>query len=281
MPFLGGRGHSVVRAVRGRDGRPGEARWDPASGRLDLNEPIDAVVHLASENLASRRWSAEVKRAIRDSRVGPTRALSETLAAASPPPALVAASAAGVYGDRGDEPLDETSALGNDFLGEVGQEWEAASDPLRRAGGRVVHLRKGLVLAAGGGAFGAMLLPFRLGLGGPLGGGRQYWSWIGLDDVLLAYAMAVERPDWSGPFNLVAPEPSRQREFARAFGRVLHRPAILPTPAFGLRIAMGEMADALVLSSQRVFPRRLLASGFEFRRPVLEDALAAALGREV
>lgn len=277
VPFLAARGHAVVRAVRGRDPGPGEARWDVLSGRIDPLDRFDAVVHLASENLAHWPWTSNSKRRFRDSRIGPTHALCETLAAHHTP-TLIAASAVGIYGDRGDELLDESSSPGSGFLADLGQAWEGACDPLRRAGGRVVNLRTGLILGAGGGTLAALLLPFRLGLGGPLAGGRQYWSWVGVEDVVAVYTLALEQPEWSGAVNLVSPQPVRQREFARVLGRVLHRPAVLPAPAFALRLMMGEMADELVLASARVLPGRLSRAGFAFRHPDLAGALAAALG---
>jgi hypothetical protein len=277
-------GHSIVRLVRGGASGSGEIGWEPGAGRIDAAGVSDAApeaaIHLSGENIASGRWTAARKARIRASRVDSTRLLAETLAGpARPPRALLVASAVGFYGDRGDELLEETSAPGTGFLAELCQAWEAAADPARRAGIRVVHLRMGLVASRAGGGLAKMLPPFRLGLGGPVGSGRQYLPWIAIDDALAAFEHVLMSDALAGPVNVVSPEPIRQREFARTLGRALHRPAMVPLPAFAARVALGEMAGPLLLHSARVVPKRLLESGFEFRYGRLDDALAHLLGR--
>lgn len=274
-------GDEVTRLGRSQP-RPGEAaiRWDPAAGTLepaDL-EGFDAVVHLAGESIAGGRWTAAKKARIRDSRVRGTGLLAESLArSTSPPRVMLSASAIGFYGNRGDEALDEDSPPGSGFLAEVCRDWEAAARPALEAGIRLVHLRTGLVLSPAGGALAKMLLPFRLGLGGRIGGGRQYVSWITLDDEVEAIRHVLLTDSLAGPVNLVAPGPVTNRELTRALGRVLRRPTLLPAPSFALRIMLGEMAGALLLSGARVLPRRLLDAGFRFRDPELEGALERLL----
>jgi len=281
---LSGAGHEVVRLVR-RDPAPGEdaVRWDPREGFVDgaALEGLDAVVHLAGENVGSGRWTPARKAAIRDSRVNGTRRLCGALAALHrPPKVLVSASAVGYYGDRGEELLTEDSPSGSGFLPDVCRAWEAATEAAERAGIRVVRLRIGMVLASHGGALAAMLPPFRIGLGGALGSGRQYMSWVALDDLPLITLHALQRDDLRGPVNAVAPSPVTGREFAEALGGVLSRPARLPVPAFVLRLAVGsEMADALLLASARAAPRRLEATGYRFLFPELSAALGHLLGR--
>jgi uncharacterized protein len=270
-------GHEVVRLQRGGNGGAGTARWEPATGEFDRAAlgRIDAVVHLAGENVAGGRWTAARKRAIADSRGPATLALCRQLAALPQPPAvLVSASATGIYGDRGDEPLDETSPAGTGFLADVARAWEAGTEPLRARGTRVVNLRIGMVLDPVGGALQRMLLPFRLGVGGRLGHGRQWVSWITRDDLVAAIQFALQRSELHGPVAAVSPNPVTNREFTAALGRALRRPTFLPAPAFALRLALGEMASALLLSSQRVQPTRLLAAGFAFGQPTIERALA-------
>jgi uncharacterized protein (TIGR01777 family) len=241
---------------------------------------VQAAVHLAGESIAGARWSADTKRRIRDSRVLGTRLLAESLARLSPRPrVLVSASAVGIYGDRGDELLDEGSPTGSGFLAEVGKEWEAATAPAADAGIRVVHLRFGIVLAREGGALPRMVRPFRLGAGGPIGNGRQWMSWIALADAVGAVLEVLGNQGASGPVNAVAPQPLRNADFAAGLGAALHRPALIPAPAFALRLLFGEMADAALLASQRVKPARLGALGFRFRYPTLAEALRAILGR--
>jgi len=281
---LSAAGQEVVRLVRHAP-VPGEGavRWDPAKGEIDAAglEGLDAVVHLAGENVGSGRWSSARKAAIRDSRVNGTRLLCEALAGLDrPPKTLVCASAIGYYGDRGAEPLTEESPHGAGFLAGVCREWEAASGPAVRKGIRVVALRIGVVLSPKGGALSRMLPPFRAGFGGVLGGGRQYVSWIAIDDLPLVIFHALQRGELSGPVNTVAPYPVTNREFTEALGKVLSRPTPFPVPAFALRLGLGrEMADALLLASARVVPRRLEETGYRFRFPELPAALRHLLGR--
>jgi hypothetical protein len=278
VPGLARGGHEVVRAVRREPRGPGEVRWDPATGELTPSGHFGAVVHLAGASLSAWRWTAGFKRRAWASRVDATRALCERLAALEPPPELmVAASAIGYYGDRGDELLDETSPPGRGFLAELVVAWEAACAPLARAGARVANLRLGLVMGPGALALAPLLGHFQLGLGGPLGTGRQFWSWVGLSDVAGAFRHTLDHGGIGGAVNVVAPAPVRQRDFARALGRVMGRPAVVPAPAWVLRLVMGEMADEVVLSSARVLPRRLAENGFGFRQPELEGALREAL----
>lgn len=283
VPFLTTGGHRVTPVTR--RSRPSDAiRWDPSSGAIEASafEGLDAVVHLAGESVGVR-WTDERKRRIRESRADGTRLLAEALAGLQRPPrVLVAASAIGIYGDRGDEVLTEESTPSgpaSDFLVEVGREWEAATDPARAAGIRVVNLRFGIILTPAGGALGRMLPPFRAGAGGPLGSGKQWVSWISVDDAVGAVHHALLTGELSGPVNAVAPEPVTSRTFAATLGRVLHRPALIPAPAPALKLLFGEMAETALLSSQRVSPSRLVASGFPFRHPQLESALRHLLGR--
>ncbi|MBI3797567.1 MAG: TIGR01777 family protein [Deltaproteobacteria bacterium] len=283
VPYLTTGGHRVTRLVRSPP-RPGAAEiyWDPAAGVQDLGslEGMDAVVHLAGENIAGGRWTAARKAKIRDSRVIGTRTLCETLARLpQPPTVLVSASAIGYYGDRGAEPLWENSAFGSGFLPEVCRAWEEATQPAVQKGIRVVLLRIGIVLSPAGGALAKMLLPFKLGLGGVVGSGNQYMSWIALDDVAGAIAHSLETDTLQGPVNAVAPFPVTNREFTRTLGRVLGRPTVFPLPAFGARLVFGEMADALLLASTRVEPKRLLATQYGFRYPELDGALRHLLGK--
>ncbi len=283
VPFLTTGGHRVTPVTR--QTRPSDAiRWDPSSGAIEVSafEGLDAVVHLAGENVGVR-WTDERKRRIRESRADGTRLLAEALAELKRPPrVLVSASAMGIYGDRGDEVLTEDATPTgppSDFFVELGREWEAATEPARAAGIRVVILRFGLILTPAGGALGRMLPPFRAGAGGPLGNGKQWVSWISVDDAVGAVHHALFTGELSGPVNAVAPEPVTSRTFAATLGRVLHRPAIVPAPALALKLLFGEMADTALLASQRVSPSRLLASGYSFRHPRLESALRHVLGR--
>jgi uncharacterized protein (TIGR01777 family) len=282
-PFLTTGGHEVVRLVR-RHAGPGEVSWNYRQARANTGglEGLDTVVHLAGENIGVR-WTEDRRRRIIESRVIGTRFLSETLARLSRPPrVLVAASAVGVYGDRGEEILTEASSTldaPRDFLTELGREWEAATEPARAAGIRVVLLRFGIVLTPAGGVLGRMLPAFRLGLGGPLGSGRQYMSWVAIDDLLGAIYYAMMSEALAGPVNVTAPHPVTGRTFAAVLGKVLDRPALLPVPALALRLAFGEMADVAILSSARVLPARLQESGYRFRYPDLEGAFRYLLGR--
>lgn len=271
-------GHEVEALVRGGD--RGGIRWDPRSGEFDgaAAEGAGAVVHLAGENVASGRWSDARKKEIRDSRIRGTRLLAEGIAKLARPPAvLVAASAIGIYGDRRDEIVDETSAPGDGFLADVCREWEAASGPAADAGIRVVHVRFGVVLDRSGGALAKMLPIFRLGLGGKVGSGAQWMSWLATEDAVGIIRHALVG-DLAGPVNAVAPSPIRNEDFTRALGKALGRPTPFSVPAFALRIAFGEMADATVLASTRAVPSRLSRSGYRFRAATIEDGLAAALG---
>ncbi|HEU4799087.1 MAG TPA: TIGR01777 family oxidoreductase [Gemmatimonadales bacterium] len=257
--------------------------WNPAAGTIDAArlDGVEAVIHLAGENIGAQRWTTERKARIRDSRVRGTTLLASTLAGLDRKPrVLLSVSAIGIYGDRDDELLDESSALGNDFLAEVGELWETSANPAREAGIRVVHPRLGLVLSADGGALERMLLPANLFLGGQLGSGRQWWSWVHMDDVVGAMLHLLDVPQESGPVNVVAPKPVRNADFMQRLREVLHRPAPLPTPAFALRLLLGEMADALLLSSQRVSSAKLVASGYRFRYSELGAALIEAVGRQ-
>ena len=281
VPFLTAGGHAVRRLVRA-GGAASDLAWRPERGELDGRgfDGVDGVVHLAGESVAEGRWNAAKKQRILASRVEGTRLLAETLArCTAPPEVLVCASAVGFYGDRGDELLDESSALGAGFLADVCRQWEAAARPAVERGIRVVHLRLGVVLSAGGGALRRMLPPFRLGLGGPLGSGRQWMSFIALDDALRIVLRALQDDGLAGAVNAVAPEPVRNGDFARTLGRVLGRPAFMAMPTFAARLVFGEVADELLLSSQRAVPRQLQARGHEYGWPTLESALRHNLGR--
>jgi uncharacterized protein (TIGR01777 family) len=279
-PLLRKQGREVVSVTRSAARRPGEYHWDPGRGQIDpaALEGIDAVVHLAGESVAGR-WSEGKKRRIMDSRVQGTRLVSEAIAALDRPPAvLVCASGIGVYGDRGDQGITEDdSAAAEGFLGDVVRAWEAAADPARAAGIRVVHTRFGIVQSTRGGALKTQLPLFKLGLGGPVGGGRQYVSWVVLDDAVGAIAYVLSDAALAGPVNVTAPGPVTQREYARTLGAVLRRPAVLPAPAFAVRAILGEFAGE-VLEGQRVLPGRLTDSGYVFRYPQLEPALRHVLG---
>lgn len=283
VPALAGAGHDVLRLTRGAGRRrAGTVLWDPAAGTIDgaALEGLDAVVHLAGENISTGRWTAEKKARIRDSRVEGTRLLTTALAGLDTPPhTLVAASAIGFYGHRGRDEVDEDSAPGAGFLADVCREWEAATAPAVQRTIRVVQLRIGVVLSSDGGALASMLTPFRLGLGGPVGSGNQYMSWIAIDDVVAAVQFALTTTALAGPVNAVAPQPVQNREFAQTLGRVLGRPAIVPFPAFAVRALFGEMGEELLLSSTRVIPHRLQEAGFTFRFPTLEPALQHLLGK--
>ena len=282
LPSLTGAGYRVSRLTRRPHG-PGAFPWDPLGGVLDLRQlgRIDGVVHLAGENIA-KRWTPARKARIRDSRVRGTRLLSEALAGLDPPPrVLVSASATGIYGDRGSELLTESSPPGDpdtDFLAAVCQAWEAAADPARAAGIRVIHPRLGLVLSAHGGALGKLLPPFRLGLGGPQGNGSQWMSWIAIDDVISAVRHLIENERLEGPVNVTAPEPVVNRDFVRTLGQVLGRPTPFAVPATVLRLALGEMANSTILASARVHPAKLMQAGYRFEFPVLEPAFRHVLG---
>jgi uncharacterized protein (TIGR01777 family) len=263
-------------------GQEPTVRWDPILGTIDQAglEGHDAVVHLAGENIAGGRWNDRQKKAIRDSRLHGTQLVCDALSKLrNPPKTLVCASAVGFYGDRGDEILDEKCSVGAGFLAEVCRDWEAATESVRLRGMRVVNLRFGMVLSPAGGALQKMLLPFKLGLGGIIGSGRQYWSWIEIDDAVGAILHALTHDQLAGPVNAVAPNPSTNRDFTKTLGQVLNRPTVLPLPAFAARLALGQMADDLLLASARVVPQRLEETGYAFRYPQLESALRHLLGR--
>ncbi len=280
--FLTTGGHAVLPLVR-RAPRPGtgEILFDPQKRAIDSRalEGVDAVVHLAGESISSR-WTQKKKERIRASRFDGTRLVAEALSRLDRPPrVLVSASAIGYYGDRGDEELDETSAAGRGFLPEICRGWEEATQAAERAGVRVVHLRIGIVLGAGGGALAKMIVPFRFGVGGPIGDGRQWMSWIALDDLVGAIHFAIANDTLAGPVNGVALRPVRNTEFARTLGRVLRRPAVLPLPAIAVRALFGQMGEEVLLSSMRVVATRLAGAGFRLLHETLEDALRFELGR--
>ncbi len=269
-------GHDIFRLVRHAPGSDSEIEWSPDRYSIALArlEGFDAVVHLAGESIAAGRWDEEKKRKIRVSRIKGTKLLSDALAnLARPPKTLISASAIGYYGNRGDEVLTETSPPGDDFLAGVCVEWENATAHATEKGIRVVNTRFGIILDSEGGALAKMLTPFRMGVGGKIGSGKQWMSWIALDDVVAALEYVLASETVKGPVNFVAPNPVRNAEFTKALGRVLSRPTIFPIPAFGVRLLFGEMADALLLSSQRVEPKRLNEAGYQFRYSVLEAAL--------
>lgn len=271
-------GYEVTRLVRGWSSFPNQVRWNPTEPiRPQSLSGFEAVVHLAGESIVGR-WTETKKRHIRESRVAGTRYLAEALAkAAERPRVLISASAIGYYGDRGTEILREESTSGTGFLPDVCLGWESATVPASHAGMRTAQIRIGIVLSAAGGALAKMLMPFRLGLGGNMGTGRQWWSWIALPDVVGAILHILKSSSLQGPVNAVAPNPVTNAEFTRTLGAVLSRPAILPMPAFAARLALGQMADELLLASQRVQPAKLLGSGYVFQQPDLQPALQALL----
>lgn len=273
---LNARGDHVVSLTRRNARNDDEITWDPSSNTLDPSRltNIDGVIHLAGENIASRRWTATQKARIRDSRVQGTTLLAQTLASISPPPKVfISASAIGYYGNRQDEILTEDSQPGEGFLPDVSIAWENTAKPATEAGIRTVHPRIGIVLSPTGGALGKMLFPFKLGLGGIIGSGNQYMSWITLDDLISLLLFAIDRESISGAINAVSPTPVTNREFTKTLGRVLSRPTIFPLPAFAAKLALGEMADALLLASTRVIPSHLENANFSFAHPDLEPAL--------
>jgi uncharacterized protein len=279
VPFLTTGGHLVKRIVRTGTGA-GDVVWNPTTEQIDADrlEGLDAVVHLAGENIAARRWNDEQKARIRDSRVHGTQSLCAALSRLRQPPrVLVVASAIGFYGDRGDEELDEASTSGTGFLPGVCRDWEAAAAVAEKAGMRVVHLRFGIILSPRGGALAKMLTPFRFGFGGCIGNGRQWMSWIGIDDAIGCIYHTLATHSAHGPVNAVAPKPVTNLAFTKTLGRVLRRPTIFPMPAVVARLAFGEMANELLLGSTRVVPRVLLASHYPFLFSDLETALGRLL----
>jgi uncharacterized protein len=276
-------GMPVVQLVRGVPGVDGEVQWAPSATPAVADpaalEGCVAAVHLSGAGIAAQRWTDAYKHELTASRVDSTRALAAILAGLRKPPrTLVVASAVGIYGDRGEVVLDESSAPGSGFLADMCQRWEAAARPALDAGIRVVYARFGVVMGQGTGALGKMMPVFRLGLGGRLGSGRQWMSWASMEDAVAAILFALETASVAGPVNVVSPNPVRNAEFTRALARRLHRPALLPAPGFALRLALGEMADEALLASARVVPTRLLEAGFRFAQPTVDEAMAAAIG---
>lgn len=274
-------GHNVVHLVRpGKTAKAGDVQWDPMRATVDVAglEGIDAVIHLSGAGIADGRWTEERKQLLRSSRIDTTRVLVDSLSRLKQKPRLlIVASAIGYYGDRGDEILTESSTTGTDFLALVCRDWEAEASRAAERGIRTVMLRTGVVLSGKGGALPKMLPPFKLGVGGRLGSGQQWMSWISIEDVAGIIRHTIANQQVSGPVNVVAPNPVRNEEFTRLLAGMLHRPAIFPAPAFVLRLAMGEMADAVLLSSDRVKPEQMLAAGYKFRFEILEPALRAAV----
>lgn len=268
------RGDEVVRLTRGEAGN-GRVHWDPSAGKLESSEieGVDAVIHLAGEPIAGL-WTDKKKRAIIESRRKGTRLLAAGVAAPDRRPGVfVSSSAIGIYGSRGDEILEEDAGVGEGFLAEVVSEWEGAAAPAREAGIRTVYLRLGLVTAERGGMMVPMRPVFKLGIGGRLGGGGQWWSWVTLDDVVRAFIYAIDRPEMSGPYNVTAPTPATNAEFTRELAHAMHRPAFMAVPKFAIKLLAGEMADEMLLSSARTDSSRIAAAGFEFADPELAPAL--------
>lgn len=279
LPFLTRRGHTTVPISR-RPVADGLV-WDPRRHTIDTDalEGIDAVVHLAGENIAGKRWTAERKQVLRESRVGPTAFLASTIAGLTHKPrVLVSASAVGIYGEHGDDIVDESTPPASDFLGQLAVAWEGAADPARAAGVRVVHPRFATILSPTGGALEKMLPPFRLGLGGPLAGGHHWTHWVAIDDVVAAILFLIEQDSLHGAFNVVAPGIVRNAEFTLALAHAIHRPAVVPVPRVALRLLFGELTDAALLTSIRVVPRRLEAAGFAFQFASIGPALKHVLG---
>lgn len=278
-------GHSISKLVRtgSKDNSPdGKATiaWNPQSGEIESSklDGLDAIVHLAGRSIASGKWTPEVKRDIRESRLNGTSLLCKALSKLSARPrVLVSASAVGYYGDRGDELLREDSAVGSGFLAELCRDWEAATEPASESGIRVVNLRIGVVLSTAGGALGKMLLPFQLGLGGQIGSGKQYMSWIALSELAGIVDFVLNNDDLFGPLNAVAPNPVTNLQFTKTLGAVLGRPTVFPVPDFGLKMLFGEMGDELLLSGQKVDASKLKLSGYRFQLPELEPALRHVL----
>jgi uncharacterized protein len=275
IPALEAQRHEVTRLVRTAP-RAGEIEWHPNRDAVSAAslEGFDVIINLAGENIAGGRWTDEQKRKIRDSRVGGTHLLSEAMAKMERKPrAFICASATGIYGDRDDEVLDEQSESGGGFLAGVCREWEMACDLATKAGVRVVNLRFGPILAREGGMLSKLLTPFKMGMGGKVGSGKQFISWVSLEDAVNAIVLAINDESIRGPLNVVSPNPVTNEEFTKTLGHVLNRPTALAMPAFAARLAFGEMADEMLLVSQRVIPKRLTAAGFQFKYPELESAL--------
>ena len=281
--LLRAEGHQVLRLVRGRPARDAtEVAWDPDAGRIDAAalDGVEAAVNFAGTTIARWPFNEGHKRRVLESRTRSAALLARALSASSSGPRVfVQASAVGYYGNRGEEVLDERSAHGSGFLADVCRAWESATDPASQAGVRVVMTRFGIVLSGEGGAFQAMKTPFQLGLGGRIGSGRQWMSWVSITDVVRAVLYAIEHEELGGPVNVTSPEPVTNEDLTRMLGRVLRRPTVFPVPAAVIRLLLGDLADETLLTSQRVMPARLSESGFEFREPRLEPALRAAFGR--
>ena len=274
-PLLEADAHDIVRLVRNSP-KAGEVEWHPNQDAIepDKLEGFEAIINLAGENIAEGRWTEEKKKKIHDSRVHGTHLLSEAIAKLmNKPRVFLCASATGIYGDRGDETLVEQSESGGGFLAGVCREWEKATEPAHRAGVRVVNLRFGPILARAGGMLEKMLTPFKMGLGGKIGSGKQYISWVGIDDVVAAIKLALNDESIRGPLNIVSPQPVTNERFTRALGEALSRPTVMAMPAFAARLAFGEMADEMLLVSQKVIPKKLQASGFQFEYSDVETAL--------
>src|SRR2546429_6554082 len=280
IPALEAKGHEVTRLVRTAP-RAGEIEWHPNKDEVSAAslEGFDIIINLAGENIAGGRWTDEQKRKIRDSRVNGTHLLTEAIAKMERKPrAFVCASATGIYGDRGDEVLDEQSESGGGFLAGVCREWEMATQPASKAGVRVVNLRFGPILAREGGMLSKLLTPFKMGMGGKVGSGKQYISWVALDDAVKAIKLAVDKETVHGPLNVVSPNPVTNEEFTKTLGHVLNRPTALAMPGFAVRLAFGEMADAMLLASHNVIPKKLTLAGFQFQYPQLESAMKKYVG---
>ena len=281
VAYLTNAGHDVRRLVR-RVPSGCDLHWNPEEGLIDLSGlgEIDAVIHLAGENIATGRWTAAKKVRIANSRIEGTRLLAKALAELDrKPKVLVSASAIGFYGDRGNEVVDETSGAGKGFLAELGSQWEQAAYPVAEAGIRAVNIRIGIVLSGSGGALKKMILPFKLGLGGVVGSGKQYVSWVAIDDVVRIIHHTVVTESISGPINVVSPNPVTNYQFTKTLGHVLNRPTIFPLPEFAARLILGEMAEELLLASIRAHPNKLISTGYEFSYPELEPSLRHILSR--
>ena len=280
IPVLEAEGEEVTRLVRTSAGA-GEIEWHPNNDQIDATklEGFDAIINFAGENIAGGRWTDEQKRKIHDSRVYGTHLLSEAIARLKQPPKVfLCASATGIYGDRGDEILDEQSDSGGGFLAGVCREWEQATEPAVTFGVRTVNLRFGPILAREGGMLAKLLTPFKMGMGGKVGSGKQFISWVAIDDSVGAIKLALKDESIRGPLNIVSPHPVTNEEFTKTLGHVLSRPTALAMPAFAVRLAFGEMADEMLLTSQRVIPKRLNDAGYDFEYPQLEGALRKHLG---
>jgi uncharacterized protein len=281
VPGLEAASHDVVRLVRREPRGDDEIAWDPAAGTIDAASlaGVEAVVNLSGATIG-RRWTEQRKAEIIESRVSSTGLLARTVAELEPRPSVfVCAGGVGIYGDRGDEVLTEESALGYGFLADVGTAWEAAAQPARTAGVRVVNFRQGLVLSREGGALQRLLTPFKLGVGGRVGSGKQWWSWVAMDDLVSVYRFVLQS-ELSGPLNLMSPNPVPNERFVKSLGRALHRPTVFPFPTFAVSTVFGEMGETVLLESQRVLPARLLHAGFSFVYPELDAALEHALERQ-